>query len=64
MISIYSSDFRYESNGVFVLGVGFFLQTNFDFLTSYFWLNFLNHSKGIVVLSSNFKRFFTCDIFL
>ena len=32
------SDFRYESNGIFVLGVGFFfLQTNFDFLTSLFW---------------------------
>ena len=31
------SDFRYESNGIFVLGVGFFfLQTNFDFLTSLF----------------------------
>ena len=31
------SDFRYESNGIFVLGVGFFfLQTHFDFLTSYF----------------------------
>ena len=26
----------YESNGIFVLGVGFFLQTNFDFLTSHF----------------------------
>ena len=33
----YCSDFRYESNGIFVLGVGFFfLQTNFDFLTSHF----------------------------
>ena len=33
----YCSDFRYESNGIFVLGVGFFfLQTNFDFLTSRF----------------------------
>ena len=31
------SHFRYESNGIFVLGVGFFfLQTNFDFLTSHF----------------------------
>ena len=30
------SDFRYESNGIFVHGVGFFLQTNFDFLTSHF----------------------------
>ena len=33
----YCSDFRYESNGIFVLGVGFFfLQTNFDFLSSHF----------------------------
>ena len=33
----FCSDFRYESNGIFVLGVGFFfLQTNFDFLTSLF----------------------------
>ena len=33
----FCSDFRYESNGIFVLGVGFFfLQTNFDFLTSHF----------------------------
>ena len=33
----YCSDFRYESNGIFVLGVGFFfLQTNFDLLSSYF----------------------------
>ena len=31
------SDFRYVSNGIFVLGVGFFfLHKNFDFLTSHF----------------------------
>ena len=35
------SDFRYESNGIFVLGLGFFfLQTKFDFLTSHFWRKF------------------------
>ena len=46
---IFCSDFRYESNGIFVLGVGFFfLQTSFDFLTTHFWRNFLYHSKGIV----------------
>ena len=28
---IYFSDFQNESNGIFVLGVGFFLQKNFDF---------------------------------
>ena len=33
----FCSDFRYEINGIFVLGVGFyFRQTNFDFLTSHF----------------------------
>ena len=32
----YCSDFRYESNGIFVLGVGFFLRTDFEFLTIYF----------------------------
>ena len=41
----------------------FFLQTNFDFLTSHFWRNFLYHSEAIVVLSSNLKRYFTCDHF-
>ena len=56
----FCSDFRYESNGIFVLF--FFLQANFDFLTSHFWRNFFKyHSKGIVVLSSNLKRYFTCD---
>ena len=29
------SDFRNESNGIFVLGWFFFLQTNFDFLVSH-----------------------------
>ena len=32
----FCSDFRYESSGIFVLGVGFFTQTVFDFLTSHF----------------------------
>ena len=35
------SDFRYESNRIFVLGWVFFFQTNFDFLTSHFWRNFV-----------------------
>ena len=33
---LYCSVFRYESNGIFVLGWVFFLQTNFDFLTIHF----------------------------
>ena len=43
----------------------FFLQTNFDFLTSLFLTDFfLYHSKSIVVLGLNLKRYFTCDYFL
>ena len=43
----------------------FFLQTNFDFLTSLFLTDFfLYHSKSIVVLGLNLKRYFTYDYFL
>ena len=59
----FCSDFCNESIGTFVLGVGFFLQTNFDLLTSRFRPQFLHHSKAIVVLSLNLKRYFTCDHF-
>ena len=53
------SDYRIESNGVFVLGVVFFLQTKFDFYLAIFdGICFLYHSKGIVVLSLNLKFFF------
>ena len=38
----YCSDFRYESNKILVLGVVFFVRTNFDFLSSNLWRNFLN----------------------
>ena len=55
----FCSDFRNKSNGIFLLGVDFFLHTNFDFLTSLFDKIFLYHSKGFVVLSFNLKRFFT-----
>ena len=41
----------------------YFLHTNFDFLTSHFFSNFSNQSKGIVVLRSKLKRHFTCDHF-
>ena len=45
----------------------FFLQTNFDFLTNHFYDILdgivLYHSKGIVVLSLNLKRYFICDPF-
>ena len=55
----YCSEFR---NGIIVLGV-VFLQTNFDFLNSHFWRNFLYHSESIVVLSLNLERYLTCDHF-
>ena len=41
----------------------FFLQTNFDFLTSHFDGIFFYHSKAIFVLSLSLKRYFTCDHF-
>ena len=40
----------------------FFLHTNFDSFTSLFD-GFFYHSKGIVVLSLNLERYFTCDHF-
>ena len=62
--SSFCSDFRDESNGIFVLGVGFssdkFRLFNQSFLTKIF----LYHSKAIVVLSLNLKNNFTCDHFL
>ena len=64
LVLTYCSDFCYESNGIFVLEVAFFLQTKFDFITSHFWWNFfLHHSKGIVFLSLNLRKKFTCDHF-
>ena len=54
------SDFRYESNGIFVLGWVFFFRQ----ISTIFDRIFLYHSKGIVVLSLNLKRYFTCDHFL
>ena len=38
-----------------------FLQTNFDFFTSTFWWSLKDHSKGIVALSLNLKKYFICD---
>ena len=46
-----------------MLEVGFFILTNFDFLTSLLAGIFLYHSKSIVAQSSNLKRYFTCDYF-
>ena len=45
----YCSDFRYESNGKIVLGVGFFLQTIFDFLTSHSSRNFLKIIRKVLL---------------
>ena len=55
---------RYESNGIFVLGVGFFFfRQVLAFEPAIFDGFFKYHSKGIVVLSLNLKRYFTCDHF-
>ena len=51
------SDFRKKRNGVFVLGLVFFSSDKFqpfNYLTI-----FLYHSKGIVALSLNLKKYFT-----
>ena len=40
-----------------------FLQTNFDVLTKKFWRIFFISAESILVLSSIFKRSFTCDDF-
>ena len=58
------SKFRYDSNGIFVLGVGFFSTDklrlfNKPFLTKVFKY----HSKDIFFLNSNLKRYFTGDDF-
>ena len=62
---IYCSDFRCESNGIFVLGVGFFFfrQISIFYLANFDGF-FLYHSKSIVVLGLNLKNYFTCDHFL
>ena len=55
----YCSDFRYESNGIFVLGVGFFfLQTNFDFLTRHFWRNFFISFENYWCPEFEFEKIF------
>ena len=50
------SDFRNESNGIFVLRWVFFLQTNFDFLTSNFWRNFFINQKALLSWAKNWKN--------
>ena len=55
----YCSDFRYESNGIFVLGVGFFfLETNFDFLTSHFRQNCFISFKRYCCLELKLEKVF------
>ena len=39
-INPYCPDFRYESNGIFVLGAGFFFQTNFDYFSRKILISF------------------------
>ena len=46
-----------------MLGVGFSLQTDFDFLTSHFGRDFYIIRVDGIVLSLDLKRCFTCDHF-
>ena len=55
-------DFCYESDGLFVLGVGFFLHTNFDFLTSHFERILLRPFK-MCRCPDLLKVYLTCDRF-
>ena len=57
----YCPDFRNESDGIFVLGVGIFFRQISTFELTIFDGIFLNHSQAIIVLSLNLKRYFTCD---
>ena len=57
------SDFRNESNGMFVLGWFFFFRQISIFQTAIFDRVFLYHSKNIVILSWNLKRYFAYDHF-
>ena len=59
----YFSDFRYESNGIFVIGWVFFLQTGFDFLTSHFWQNFLISFKKYCCLELKLENIFHLWLF-
>ena len=59
----YCSDFRSESSGIFLCFGGFFVRQISTFYLAIFDGIFY-HSKSSVVLSLNFERYFTSDIFL
>ena len=49
----FCSDYRYEcNNGIIVLAVGFFPQTNFDFLTIQFRRNYFHIIQKVVLYSA------------
>ena len=52
------SFFYFFSIGIFVLGWVFFLQTNFDFLTSHFWRNFFLSFKKYCCPELKFEKCF------
>ena len=54
----FCSDFLNESYEIFVLGVVFFLPTNFDFLTSPFWRNFVISFKMYCSPELKFEKIF------
>ena len=54
----------FEENGIFMLGVVFFIQSIFADRNNSFRQNFLYPIEDIDFLSSNVKRYFTSDYFL
>ena len=56
--SLNCSDIRYESNRIFVLGVGFFLQTSFEVLTIHFWRNFKKSFERYCSTELKFENIF------
>ena len=47
--NFYCSDFRYESNGIFVLGVGFFSSDKFRLFNEPFLTDFLNTIQKVLL---------------
>ena len=59
----YCSDFLYESNGIFVLGMDFFFRQISTFLLASFDGFFKYHSKSIVILRLNLQNISPVIIF-
>ena len=56
-LNLFCSDFRYKSNGIFVLGVGFFLFLSDKFRkASHFWRIFLFKKLAFLTDFQNFNQ--------